>query len=60
MSDKIDGPVTLVEIGASAGLNLFWDRYGYRYPGYEEVEGEEPVIECDIRGGEDRSGYQSA
>ena len=26
-------PVVLVEVGASAGLNLFWDRYGYDYGG---------------------------
>jgi hypothetical protein len=24
-------PMDLVELGPSAGLNLFWDRYGYRY-----------------------------
>lgn len=24
-------PLTLVEVGASAGLNLLWDKYGYRY-----------------------------
>jgi hypothetical protein len=24
-------PLDLVEFGASAGLNLLWDRYGYRY-----------------------------
>jgi hypothetical protein len=24
-------PLHLIEIGPSAGLNLFWDRYGYRY-----------------------------
>lgn len=28
-----DAPVVLVEVGASAGLNLFWDRYGYDYGG---------------------------
>lgn len=24
-------PLTLIEIGTSAGLNLMWDHYGYRY-----------------------------
>ncbi len=26
-------PTALIEIGASAGLNLFWDRYGFDYGG---------------------------
>ncbi|MEZ3161654.1 DUF2332 domain-containing protein [Microbacterium sp. BWT-B31] len=29
----IDGPIALVEVGASAGLCLFPDRYSYRYRG---------------------------
>jgi hypothetical protein len=27
----IGGPLAIIEVGASAGLNLLWDRYGYRY-----------------------------
>ena len=44
-------PLGLVEIGASAGLNLLWDRYSYRYDG-RTVGGEmSPVeIECELRG----------
>lgn len=32
-SAALGGPVGLVEIGASAGLNLLWDRYEYHYAG---------------------------
>ena len=28
---RFDRPLTLVELGPSAGLNLFFDRFGYRY-----------------------------
>jgi hypothetical protein len=45
-------PLALVEIGTSAGLNLMWDRYGYRY-GDDAVCGERdsPVqLTCALRG----------
>ena len=42
----------LVDVGASAGLNLFWDYYGYKYG--DVIEGGEytsPVqIKCALRG----------
>jgi len=45
-------PLYLVEIGASAGLNLLWDRYRYRYG--KELElgpADSPVLlECEIQG----------
>ncbi len=45
-------PIAIVEIGTSAGLNLYWDRFRYEYEG-EETDGEfdSPVtIESTVRG----------
>jgi hypothetical protein len=39
-------PIGLVEVGASAGLNLLFDRYAYEYGGVRLGEGT-PVLECD-------------
>lgn len=52
----IDGPVALLEVGASAGLCLYPDRYSYRYSGdraiaLDPADGPSPVVlECDLRG----------
>lgn len=53
----IDGPLALLEIGASAGLCLYPDRYSYRYRGSEGVVALDPaggvstvVLECDAQG----------
>ncbi len=45
-------PLSLVEIGASAGLNLQWDRFSYRYDdGATWGQANSPVsIQCEIRG----------
>lgn len=44
-------PLGLVEIGASAGLNLLFDRYGYHYePGGQEVNPSSPLtLRCTLR-----------
>ncbi|HUS14969.1 MAG TPA: DUF2332 domain-containing protein [Chloroflexia bacterium] len=45
-------PMALVEIGASAGLNLLWDRYAYDYGtagGYGDPA-VSPRLACDVRG----------
>jgi hypothetical protein len=45
-------PLSLVEIGASAGLNLLWDRYGYDYAnGLRYGALDSPLqIPCALRG----------
>jgi len=45
-------PLTLIEIGASAGLNLLWDRYGYDY-GLGWIAGDPTAplrLTCELRG----------
>ena len=45
-------PLTLVELGASAGINLLWDHYGYDYgDGIFYGNGTSPVqLTCTVRG----------
>ncbi|MFC6017177.1 DUF2332 domain-containing protein [Plantactinospora solaniradicis] len=42
-------PLALIEVGASAGLCLYPDRYAYRY-GEVSVGSGEPVLECEATG----------
>lgn len=44
-------PLALIEVGASAGLNLNWDRYGYRYGDRYIGDEHAPVqISCTVKG----------
>jgi hypothetical protein len=55
---EIDGPVALLEVGASGGLCLYPDRYSYRFDGDEGTIALDPadgtsavVIPCTVSGG---------
>ncbi len=48
-------PLGLIDVGASAGLNLLWDSYQYRYSGNLKLrfgpDESEVVIDCELRNG---------
>jgi hypothetical protein len=42
----LPGPLALIEVGTSAGLNLLFDRYAYDYGDGRRVGGGSPVLAC--------------
>jgi len=52
---RIDGPIALLELGASGGLCLYPDRYAYRYRSegrlVAEVGESAVLLETEVRGG---------
>jgi hypothetical protein len=48
---RIEGPLALLEVGASAGLCLYPDRYSYRYTGHPQLDPADGpssvVLECE-------------
>ena len=52
-AENPDQPLALVDVGTSAGLNLNWDKYRYKYSNGDEFGPADSrvVIECDARNG---------
>lgn len=55
IASKVDSPLSLIEIGPSAGLNMIWDSFGvcYRKDGAikASIYDEAPlIIECELKG----------
>ena len=49
----LDGPLALIEVGASAGLCLYPDRWGYAWTfpdGHTVTAGTEPRLACEVTG----------
>jgi hypothetical protein len=50
---RLPGPLALIEVGASAGLTLLFDRYSYDYGGHHLIAGSDvdaPTLHCAVRG----------
>ncbi|WP_306368005.1 DUF2332 domain-containing protein [Nocardiopsis sp. CC223A] len=47
----LEGPLGLVEVGSSAGLCLYPDRYAYSYDGADPIGDSPLVLECATSGG---------
>ena len=49
---SLPGPLALIEVGASAGLTLLFDRYSYDYDGHRIAgsDPEAPTLRCAVRG----------
>lgn len=51
VADETGLPLRLLEVGASAGLNLRWDRFRYRAPGFSwGPEGSPVVLDLQLEG----------
>jgi hypothetical protein len=50
LAERFGLPLALLEIGASAGMNLYWDRFRYRTETWEWGDASPAVIDTDWQG----------
>lgn len=50
LAARLPGPMHLLELGASAGLNLNWDKFGYAASGWSRAGSSGVVIDTDWHG----------
>lgn len=50
VAEQFDGPIETLELGASAGLNMSWDRYAYRTRVWDWNLGARPEIDTEWQG----------
>jgi hypothetical protein len=50
LADRAPQPFSMLELGASAGLNLNWDRFAYTHPPWGRAQVDGPLIPTRIEG----------
>ncbi len=52
VAERAKKPLALIEVGTSAGLNLLWDQYGYRYSDGQTlgISDASLVLQSEVRG----------
>jgi len=50
LAGRMPTPFHMLELGASAGLNLNWDRFSYAYPSWGREEQAGPLITTEVTG----------
>ncbi len=50
LAERSPQPFHMLELGASAGLNLNWDRFAYAYPGWRREAAKGPAIPTVVEG----------
>ncbi len=50
LAERSPQPFHMLELGASAGLNLYWDRFAFAHPPWSRMDVDGPMMPTEIRG----------